>query len=139
MKQTKNNNRRQILEARLKSLSEFFFLFAQNDYKACSKEDILNKKIQINLDKRVKEKIDDFYADGEAVIAFRSFLLILGKRNMSWENEPKVTPLYDYDFFIKFVRYIDNREMIEEIQKLGTLFSFSLQRIEKNFYLIRFF
>jgi len=140
MKLAKNKDKkfREVLEVRLKSLSEIFFLFAQNNYKVGDEDDFLNKKLDKNLDRRIREKLEDFYAEGEAAIVFRSFLLLLGKNNMLGQNDSNVIPMYDYSFFIKFVRYSDNREMIEEIITLGKLYSFTLQRIEDNFYLIKF-
>ena len=141
MKPAKNKDKkiREVLEARLKSLCEIFFLFAQNDYKVGVEENFLNKKLEKKLDRRIREKLEDFYADGEAAIVFRSFLLILGKNKMFGKNDSNVIPLYDYCFFIKFVRYSDNREMIEEIKTLGKLYEFTLQRMEDDFYSIRFF
>ena len=47
-----------------------------------------------NLDSRICEKLEDFYAEGEAAIVFRSFLLILGKSRMIGQNDSNVISLY---------------------------------------------
>jgi hypothetical protein len=127
----KEEKQREVLRRRLELIIKAFLLFRQNNYDYI-RDYTLKPHRQKRLQKFVQEKMDEFYSQGEASIVFYCFEFVVSKKKDRPKNN-KLILLYDFQFFIRFIRYKDNREMIRKIKKLGKDF-FPLKRlIQKRF------
>ena len=132
----KKDKYREVLERRLELLCYSFYLFHQNDYKEI-KNFTLKQHLKRCVKKVVKETMEDFFESGKASFPFYCFQVLLRKEN-SLKNDNKITPLYDFQFYVYFTRYRDNRELIKHTRKLGKHFGFSLKKVDERLFLINF-
>ena len=126
----------EVLERRIRTVFHAFLLLSQNDYEDIT-EYTLKPRRKKRLERFVEEKTADFYRTGEASAVFYCFELVVAREKRRRKNN-KIISLYDFQFFIRFIRYDDNTEMIERIKRLGELFSFSLKEVNPKKFLITF-
>ena len=115
-----------ILKRQFTLLYSVFRSFHNNRYKY--DETFSLSELTRRLKPLIDEKVSEYFETGEAQIVFRSFRIMIRP-----EHEEL---LYNFCFLLQFIRYLDNTETLNEIEKLGNAYSFSLHEISERMYRI---
>ncbi|RLB36267.1 MAG: hypothetical protein DRH12_16075, partial [Deltaproteobacteria bacterium] len=104
-KHRKNAKYNEVLERRVRTVFHAFLLLSQNDYGDIT-EYTLKPHREKRLERFVEEKTAAFYRKGEASAVFYCFELVVAREKRRTKNN-KIISLYDFQFFIRFIRYDD--------------------------------
>lgn len=117
-----------ILKRQFTLLYSVFRSFHDNHYKY--DETFSLSELTRRLKPLIDEKVSEYFETGEAPIVFRSFRIMI--------RPTQEELLYSFCFLLQFIRYSDNTETLNEIEKLGKTYSFSLHEISERVYRIDF-